>query len=433
MARATGLPAVLVRAASPAVGQLGLAGLPKQMRIAFLTPEFVSENPDQGGLATYVHRMARLLIDAGHEPEVFVSSRKVSDTTSYNGVQLNRVHWKRNHQVSNLFSPDSTGAVQVKVWRQRLRALSWLTWILQAQALSAALERRHAIAPFRLVQSADFMATGLFVRRRPGRVHVVRCSSAADLYSKIDQASWVLDSWRGCLERLVMRRADVTYAPSQYLADYFQRAHDIKVRVLRPPVYWEFSGFQTLSFSLPPRFFLHFGKLMERKGTALLAAALPIAWEKAPELTMVWSGSCQDERELERWRSVWGARADQVHITGPLKRSDLYAVLRQADAAVLPSQVDNLPNTVIESLMLGIPVLGSRGASIDELVEEGRTGHLVALGDVRGLAGALVKMWLKDSPVRKGFDWRSEVMAEMQPERAVANFIALANAEPGPS
>jgi glycosyltransferase involved in cell wall biosynthesis len=51
---------------------------------------------------------------------------------------------------------------------------------------------------------------------------------------------------------------------------------------------------------------------------------------------------------------------NRIHVTGSLSKSELYAVLQRADAAVLPSQVDNLPNTVIESLMFGIPVIGSR-------------------------------------------------------------------------
>jgi glycosyltransferase involved in cell wall biosynthesis len=400
------------------------------MRIAFLTPEFPLEDPDEGGLATYINRMVRLLIDSGHEPEVFVSSREGSDTITYNGVRLHRVHFKRNSPVLDLVSAGSTGATQVKVWRQLLHSPRSMKRVLHAKALAAALECRHAAAPFRLVQSADILATGLFVRRRPDRVHVVRCSCAADLYGKFGQKSGrLLELCRGYLERLAMRRADVAYAPSRYLAEYFQRVHHIKVRVVRPPIYSEFTSLQNPSIALPARFFLHFGQFNERKGTALLAAALPIAWKTAPDLTMVWSGHCKDERDLERWRSLWGERADQVHITGPLKRPEVYAVLRQADAAILPSQVDNLPNTVIESLMLGVPVVGSLGASIDELVEDGRTGHLVALGDVHGLANAVARMWLKETPVSKGFDWRSELTAEMQPERAVANLIALANAE----
>src|SRR5262249_27824530 len=156
--------------------------------------------------------------------------------------------------------------------------------------------------------------------------------------------------------------------------------------------------------------------LRERKGTALLAEALPLAWKMAPNLTMVWCGSCHDRSKLDQWRSLWGDRAAQVQIPGPLARTDLYQVLRNAEAAMLPSQVDNLPNTVIESLSLGIPVLGSRGASIDELIEEGVTGHLVDLGDVNGLARTLAKMWNKQTPVVKGFKWASEILNEMNPK-----------------
>jgi len=154
---------------------------------------------------------------------------------------------------------------------------------------------------------------------------------------------------------------------------------------------------------------------------------LPLAWREAPDLTMVWSGVCRDQRKLEEWRSWWGERSDQVIITGALRKPDLYAILQRAEAAVLPSQVDNLPNTVIESLMFGVPVLGTRGASIDELVEDGRTGHLIALGDAVGLADALVALWHHRSLVRRGFDWDLPVARAMKPECAVANLIALAS------
>ena len=74
---------------------------------------------------------------------------------------------------------------------------------------------------------------------------------------------------------------------------------------------------------------------------------------------------------------------------------------------------------------MGIPVLGSRGASIDELVEEGVTGHLVELGDVKGLAQTLVRMWSGQTPVAKGFKWRSEIANEMNPQTAVEKLVSL--------
>jgi len=389
------------------------------MRVAFLTSEYPSELPDAGGLATYVHRMARLLLNFGHKPEVFVTSKNTSDTFSDDGVPVHRIGWNRQPKILRIGYRASLRLVRSPTWDASIDLL------LKAYALARALDRRHTLTPFNLVQSADLFATGLFVRRCRDRVHAVRCSSAADLYDAFDGNDSRFAIVRAYLEKLAMQRADVTYAPSDYLADYFGRVHDMTIRVIRPPVPVEIREPLPLPLDLPNRFFIHFGMLMERKGTDLLAQALPLAWKMAPELTMVWSGLCWDRSKLQRWRSLWGDRATQVQITGPLQRPELYGILQKAEAAVLPSQVDNLPNTVIESLSLGIPVLGSRGASIDELVEEGRTGHLVELGDVHGLAETLVKMWLKKSPVAKGFIWQSGIAEEMRHEQAVANLVKL--------
>jgi glycosyltransferase involved in cell wall biosynthesis len=141
---------------------------------------------------------------------------------------------------------------------------------------------------------------------------------------------------------------------------------------------------------------------------------------------MVWSGVCWTPGMIDEWRAVLGERAGQVLITGPLDRSELAEVVRRAEAAVLPSQVDNLPNTVIESLSAGAPVIGTRGASIDEIVEEGVTGHLVPFGDKAALAAAMVEVWSGRSTARKGFAWSGGVRAEMEPAAAMESLLALA-------
>ena len=46
---------------------------------------------------------------------------------------------------------------------------------------------------------------------------------------------------------------------------------------------------------------------------------------------------------------MWGDKAGNVLITGPLDRRDLLSVVAGAEASVLPSRVDNLPNSAIES------------------------------------------------------------------------------------
>jgi glycosyltransferase involved in cell wall biosynthesis len=178
------------------------------MRIAFLTPEYPSEFSGGGGISNYIYRMAKLLLESGHDPEIFVLSQHGSETMIFDGVLIHRVNWRKNHPFFYFLYRESAKLLSSEGWRLSLR------WMLQAMTLAEALERRHAIAPFRFVQSADYCAVGLFVRRRGDRVHAIRCSSSADLYS--ETKGTVL--YRGYLERLSMRWANLAYAPSRTLA-----------------------------------------------------------------------------------------------------------------------------------------------------------------------------------------------------------------------
>jgi glycogen(starch) synthase len=141
-----------------------------------------------------------------------------------------------------------------------------------------------------------------------------------------------------------------------------------------------------------------------------------------PDLRIVLVGSAASHHLSSVFHPLAEFR-DRILLLHALPKAQLMGVLSRADAAVLPSLVDNLPNTVIESLELGIPVIGTKGASIDELVEHGRTGLLVAPNDDVALAQAMLDVWNCKAPVTRGFTWDSEIAAEMIPENAVRNFI----------
>ena len=93
---------------------------------------------------------------------------------------------------------------------------------------------------------------------------------------------------------------------------------------------------------------------------------------------------------------------------------------------MIPSRVDNLPNTLIESLLLNIPVIGSLGASIDELIEPGISGELVPIGDSAALAEAMLKAWRREVPWMNGRFRLPSIMSQMNPHVAAANLIRLA-------
>lgn len=73
---------------------------------------------------------------------------------------------------------------------------------------------------------------------------------------------------------------------------------------------------------------------------------------------------------------------------------------RAADIFVAPSLEDNLPNTVLEALACGTPVVAFDAGGIPEMVEPGKVGALAPVGDARALAEAMARV-LEDRKARE--------------------------------
>jgi glycosyltransferase involved in cell wall biosynthesis/peptidoglycan/xylan/chitin deacetylase (PgdA/CDA1 family) len=293
-----------------------------------------------------------------------------------------------------------------------------------AFSLASGLTKREHEKPFDFVHCSDYKMTSLFVKKLHGRPVLTRCSWARDLFSAVDGEKLTLDNRLiNFLERLSVRRADLAYAPSRFVADYMWKKHKIKLSVLRPPFFLEQQPSAQIPYGLPARYMIHFGLLGKRKGTDLIAKALPIVWQKEPDFSMVWAGRELNRSIVEESRQLWGDRADHVKWLGEVERPVLYAILKKAEASVLPSRCDNLPNTVIESLLFGVPVIGTAGASIDELVEQGVTGELVPFEDSGALARAMIRGWRE----KRMFKGRQYVLREMNPQVAAYNLLKLAD------
>ena len=401
------------KAIGPAPG-----GAEASRHVAFLTPEFVTDYRTGGGLGAQVYRFAKGLLDAGHRPEVFVLHRHESDSTDCDGFPVHRVHLVESESLWRL----------MPLLRQIRKVIphTYARWV-GAQALARAMERRGQADPFDLVVSADFRAVGLSVKKRPGRRHAIWCCWDAYLWGHTDAKRETLDFRWGCrLERRAIRKADLALAPSEFLRDYCWQHYRLAMHIVRPPMYAMERPADVLPGNIPARYLIHYGLLGARKGTDVIAQALPLAWREEPELTMVWAGKELDCGLLETSRAAWGGQSDRVLYLGAVERGLLYSLVARSLASVLPSRVDNLPNTVIESLELNVPVIGSQGASIDEVIEDGVNGRLVPIGDAQALAQAMVAAWRGQipQPVLKGKSL--QVMNEMEPGRAVQNLLQQA-------
>jgi glycosyltransferase involved in cell wall biosynthesis len=81
---------------------------------------------------------------------------------------------------------------------------------------------------------------------------------------------------------------------------------------------------------------------------------------------------------------------DQVICLG--HRSDVRALMTQADAVILPSHTEGFPRAIWEAMILRRPVIATPAGGVTDLVEHDKTGLLVPFDDAPALAVAIDRL-----------------------------------------
>jgi glycosyltransferase involved in cell wall biosynthesis len=79
--------------------------------------------------------------------------------------------------------------------------------------------------------------------------------------------------------------------------------------------------------------------------------------------------------------------------------TDVASVLKEVDIGVIASISEGIPLTLFEAMAAGVPVVSTDVGGIKEILENGKTGYLVASQDVNGLAEK-IKTLLRDPNLR---------------------------------
>lgn len=120
--------------------------------------------------------------------------------------------------------------------------------------------------------------------------------------------------------------------------------------------------------------------------TALRAFALLL--ESAPDARLTVAGSGPERRSLEALAAKLGV-AKSVHFCGRLERGPMAELYRSASVVLNPSRVDNMPNSVLEAMASGVPVVSTSVGGVPFILRDGVTGLLVPAGDHAAMAAAL--------------------------------------------
>jgi glycosyltransferase involved in cell wall biosynthesis len=235
------------------------------------------------------------------------------------------------------------------------------------------------------------------------------------------------------LERLQLRMSSNIYAPSQALKQMLEENTSAEtVRVVRTPFFLETDTRDCSVYEgmlQGKKYLLFFGRLQLHKGIHILAEALPGFFKANPECYAAIVGMDVPTRLASSMKeyvlSHCAGFADRLIFIGQISHEQLYPVIQGARVVVLPSLIDNLPNACLEAMALGKPVVGTRGASFEEMIEDGESGFLVPPGDSRALADMLCEAWAHPRLDAIGRAAKAAAQA-YAPEETVCAFLAYA-------
>lgn len=354
------------------------------MHIGFLTTEYPPL--PSGGIGTSIQNLAREFVARGHRVTVLGWGHDVEFDDQ--GVKV--------RFLNGAFLP-KTG------------------WLVVRMALQRELRRLVLEEGLRLVEAADWC--GLSAGLRPGCPVALRCHGTAVYFGSLLNEP-VRPTVR-LAERLAFAGADGVAAVSQFTADMTARLFRLSRKVtvilngIDPRRFVEAKPAET-----EPHAILYLGTLVRKKGVLDLCEAFSRVVEQFPEARLQLVGRDSADRRTGA-PSMWGLcqellspRArERVEYIGEVPYGEVPNYVKRSGLCVFPSYAEALPLSWLEVMACGKPVVVYDIGWAREVVEHGSTGLLVKLGDIEGLAGAMLRL-LKDSSSGRSFGQRGRSQVE---------------------
>jgi sugar transferase (PEP-CTERM/EpsH1 system associated) len=165
------------------------------------------------------------------------------------------------------------------------------------------------------------------------------------------------------------------------------------------------------------------GRLVPVKDHASLVTAIGKIRDAGTDVALVIAGEGPLRHALQRQIVSLGLESS-VHLLG--HRPDVEMVLAALDVFVLSSRSEGLPNTVLEAMAVGLPVVSTRVGGAEEVVIDGQTGILVSPESPDALAAGLTSL-LRESGRRAsmGVAGRRRVESEFALSNTLARYEEL--------
>lgn len=195
----------------------------------------------------------------------------------------------------------------------------------------------------------------------------------------------------GYYERRALARVREITAISPYIRDRFAARTAARWHLVENPAPEEMFALERQP--VPGRLLLA-ASVTPRKDLLTAVRGLAVAGRDLPALHLQVAGRTDDADYVAGVRQACRdlGVADRVEFLGLQSRDQMRQRYREAQLVVLSSREEVSPMSAIEAMAAGIPVVTTRAGGAGYIVEDGRTGRVVDVGDADALGRAIVQL-----------------------------------------
>lgn len=399
------------------------------MHIAIASTEFVTELTFAGGLANYSANLARLLRKHGHDVSVFVISSVNEEFIWDDGIKIYRVCYN-DHQ-------PKIEKIKVEIFCRCVQVLWNLTgrsFVINKKIKEINQKKKIDIVHFCNASSLSLLRS----KKIPA---VVRLSHYRPIIHDAEMPVFDYEKSINNLDLIdriqfaATKRADAIFAPSYNIARLTEQKIKRKVHVIESPFLIDTDKVDDTLYEQKlygKKYFIFYGTLSYLKGVHVITEALSRFMQEYPDYFFIFIGRNQKMKYrggvADGIDYVYGMlphfRDRILYIPALSNKEQLYSFVKHAEACLLPSRTENLSNACIESMALGQIVVGTDGASFEQLIDDGYNGFLIQRDNAEQLFYRMEKILHMTEAEKQDMRSRAkETVVRLNPENIYGQII----------
>jgi len=331
-----------------------------------------------GGVEKVILELSKKLVDSGNEVCVLtLNTTNLKKIENFQGIQIIRV---KAYDLTKIIGLQS--AISLNLWSESKKLIK------EFQPDIVHLHNRF------------FFTTliGIFLRKRFHFPTVITIHLGTIEYLK-GIKGYFIKKIEKLMIRLINNNSNVVTAVSYSVKDNGIKLGININKCIVIPNGVDLSFFKMKrTFRSKPRKIIFIGRLLANKGPHILVKSAKLIIKKIPDVQFFIVGDGPLRGNIEQYCKK-NNLTKNIKFLG--KVEDIREIMKEGDVYVRPSYLDGMPLGVLEAMAAELPVIATNIAGTVEIIQHGKTGHLIRAGNVQELADAIIELLMNPSYMEK--------------------------------